>query len=311
MRLSGSSWVVAGLAASGFVPVCGAQSSAPVVITSCVSKVYGTSRIVSAPSGCQTQYETVVQWNQAGAKGAAGAVGPAGPVGPRGEAGPAGPAGAKGATGPAGPTGPTGPQGVPGPSGISFLKNFHIVPVEASGTAVENGKAFAAALTKIGSSATLQQPYLIVLDAGSFTLGEGFPAIPPYVSLRGAGMYSTEVEGTLTFSGPVGQAMPFTLSDLTIQTANTAISAVDVGSVLIENVSTNAFVMLENNFGNANVMIRNSIFGYGAGLSSTTNSVHFTLVGSQVSSFGAAGSAGLLCLASYNSNFVPYSTTCQ
>lgn len=192
-----------------------------------------------------------------------------------------------------------------------LLDNLHIVPVPAKGTPVQNGHALATALARIGTSATQTQPYLVVLDAGSFTLPETGQTIQPYVSIRGAGMYSTFVEGTFTFSGPVGQAMSFTVSDMTIEGPDISIMAVDVGSVLIENVYTDAFVSLENNFGNANVMIRNSIFTFGAGLTSTTTSVHFTVVGSQVSSFRAPGNAGLLCLASYNSNFVPYSNLCQ
>ena len=181
---------------------------------------------------------------------------------------------------------------------------LHIITIPAGGTAVQNGGALAAALTKIGTSATQQQPYLVFLDAGSFTLGESFPTIQPFVSLRGAGMYSTMVEGTFTFSGPVGQAMSFTLSDMSIQGPDASIVADDVGSVLIDNVFTDAVMSLQNNFGNANVMIRNSIFSGGVALRSTTSSVHFTLVGSQVSGFQPHGSAGLLCLASYNSNFV-------
>ena len=109
-----------------------AQTAAPAVITSCVSKLSGVSRIVAAASACNASTENVVVWNQQGpagpqglqgpmglmgAPGAQGPAGPAGATGPAGPQGPVGAAGAKGATGAAGPVGATGPAGPSGPSG--------------------------------------------------------------------------------------------------------------------------------------------------------------------------------------------------
>lgn len=76
-----------------------AQTTSPTVITSCVSRLTGVTRIVAAPSACNANVENVVQWNQQGPASAPG------PAGAQGAAGRAGPVGATGAPGAAGPTG--------------------------------------------------------------------------------------------------------------------------------------------------------------------------------------------------------------
>ncbi len=75
------------------------------VITSCVSRLTGVSRIVAAPSACNANVENVVMWNQQG---------------------PAGPAGAPGTPGTPGAIGPAGPTGPQGPPGLTYRGAFNI-----------------------------------------------------------------------------------------------------------------------------------------------------------------------------------------
>ncbi len=52
-----------------------AQTTSTNVITSCVSKLSGVSRIVAAPTACNGAVENVVMWNQQGQAGPQGAPG--------------------------------------------------------------------------------------------------------------------------------------------------------------------------------------------------------------------------------------------
>jgi hypothetical protein len=77
---------VGALCAAINVPLAPAQTTTA-LITACVAKSNGVTRIVAAPSACIAGVETVVQFDQ---KGPAGNSGPAGPTGPTGPQGPAG-----------------------------------------------------------------------------------------------------------------------------------------------------------------------------------------------------------------------------
>ncbi len=91
-----------------------AQTASSSVITSCVSRLSGVSRIVASASSCNTAVENVVTWNQLGPRGPAGSPGPVGGTGATGAQGPAGARGPIGVQGPAGPAGAQGPTGLNG-----------------------------------------------------------------------------------------------------------------------------------------------------------------------------------------------------
>ena len=92
------------------------QTAPPAVITSCVSKLSGVSRIVASPAACHAGVETVVQWNQQGPQGA------------QGEPGKQGPQGNPGNAGQQGQQGPAGPQGVLSPNGFTTAISFKWAP---------------------------------------------------------------------------------------------------------------------------------------------------------------------------------------
>lgn len=173
------------------------------IITACVAKQTGFTRVVADKRDCLRKFEVAVQWNQTG---------PAGPQGPAGAPGLNGAPGLPGAPGPAGVQGPSGPQGPQGPAGMS-LPNVVIVP--ATGPGAANGQALLDVLQSAPAiNATAARPVVIQLDAGIYTLPYG-PAFPAYVSLRGQGQDLTTVGAAdstqaLVFSGSA------TLSDLTL-----------------------------------------------------------------------------------------------
>ena len=92
-----SSYCLFGATPTSKVP----PSTDPEIITACVAKATGLSRIVAKPNDCIAELERVVRWNREG---------PQGVPGPQGVAGPAGVAGPTGPTGPAGPAGAAGGQ---------------------------------------------------------------------------------------------------------------------------------------------------------------------------------------------------------
>jgi hypothetical protein len=61
------------------------------VIHGCVSKKFGTLRVVADPSGCSAVHETPLSWNQIGPQGPPGTEGPPGQDGEPGPQGPPGP----------------------------------------------------------------------------------------------------------------------------------------------------------------------------------------------------------------------------
>jgi hypothetical protein len=113
------------LAPSAFVPSAFAQAApaTSTVISACVGKFGGFTRIVAKTTECDKLLETPLQWNQQGIQGATGPQGLPGIQGPQGlqglpgAQGPIGPQGAKGAQGLQGAQGPQGSQGTPGAQG--------------------------------------------------------------------------------------------------------------------------------------------------------------------------------------------------
>jgi len=302
----------AGLLASGmfFAAAAGAAqtTAAPVVVTACVSRIDGLSRIVPSAGACKAGLETVSQWNEAGPTGAKGATGPAGPEGP------VGPRGAAGATGPQGPSGPTGPQGPQGPPGQGFPTGAHILFVPAAGTQGENGTALLAALTKASAASSASQPYLVVLDAGTFGLGVGVATLGPYVSIRGAGMYATRVfSGGEVFHVPAvsGAAPVLSISDMTVGSPGGDIIVGDFSDVLIDHVNAGS-LYASNTTAGGTLQIHNSVFSYRTQLQSTQTTTHFVTIGSQISEFVVIpGQVGTLaCFASYGPTYAQYSSDC-
>ncbi len=89
--------LLSGIAALTLAPgIAAGQTTSTTVITSCVSKLSGVSRIVASPTSCNVAVENVVQWNQQGQ------------LGPKGDQGSQGPKGDQGAQGRPGTTGATG-----------------------------------------------------------------------------------------------------------------------------------------------------------------------------------------------------------
>jgi hypothetical protein len=260
-------------------------------ITSCVSKDNGSARIVSTAAACNPHKGTVVTWNAHG---------------------PAGPAGAPGAQG---PTGATGPQGLPGLG----LPHVLVVPaVNGDGVVplTANGQALANAVASIKDSSA-SNPYVIQLDAGTFFLPSAL-TIPRFVSLKGAGMYSTLLEGyPLNFSSPASNGSNFSLSAVSINSTVT-IDMAAISNILIDHVDiggTDASLSIGSYYFNGSVLMTNSIVNsltlanpYAA------TGVRFRLVGSEIDSLSTTGTIPadtLACIASYKADFALYTHTCH
>lgn len=110
-------------------------------LTACMKRSTGSIRLIDEQAGKRcVSGETLIRWNQTGARGTAGPAGVQGPSGPKGDAGttgaagPVGPRGESGALGPVGPQGQTGPPGPQGPQGERG-------PVGAAGPKGDTGDA--------------------------------------------------------------------------------------------------------------------------------------------------------------------------
>ncbi|MCB1608570.1 MAG: hypothetical protein KDI71_16500 [Xanthomonadales bacterium] len=77
----------------------------------------------------------------------------------------------------------------------SLLRNTIHVPVD--GTAQENGDALAAAVATAVSAATMDNPFVVELDAGDYALGATLE-VGPFVSLAGRGSQATLLRAALT-----------------------------------------------------------------------------------------------------------------
>jgi hypothetical protein len=126
-----------------------AQTSA--IISACVSKTTGVTRVVPAAANCSAA-ENFVQWNQQGPMGLTGATGAAGATGATGATGGIGPAGP---TGPTGTTGATGATGATGPAGPSVYVANMVMPV-----GVNSQIAFAGAILGVSTAVPSQDSQL-------------------------------------------------------------------------------------------------------------------------------------------------------
>ena len=276
----------------------GVAQAAPAsnVITACVAKIDGFTRIVSSPSACVTRFENVVQFNAQG------------------------PAGAAGSQGPAGPAGPTGAQGPAGPPGSSNNEPFlaHTLLVTAGGTAAQNGQLLANTLNAAGSVASVANPYVVELDAGTFDLTGIYPTIQPGISLEGQGMGSTFVTSdanTLYFADSTGKPGPYSfgVSAMTV-TGEEAISTQNVGTAVLEGLHVIGRIDFYATSNTASVLLSHSIVNGPVAFDNNSHSAtqRFRIVGTQVDSIAAPTVAGTQgCFASYNANLVAYSATCQ
>ena len=291
------------LAGSGLVSACVAQSTAPGVITSCVSKVDGASRLVAEPSKCFSKLETVEQWNEVGPAGANGPVGPTGARGPQG------------AVGPIGPVGPQGPQGLPFATGQASASagNVLFVPV---GTGGSTGLYFVQAMTELASLASATKPYEVVLGPGTYVLPSTL-TVPPYVSIRGAGMNSTILSGAaLTFTDAKGQVEDsFDLANLSIVRGagggTTTITIPDAGNITFDHVFTDGITVIDNREPDVAISLSNSIFKYPLTVSAGTTGSHVAILGTEVDALqSVSGGMSLVCSGVYNATGALYSSAC-
>ncbi len=299
MRNPGSFLAATLLVAGCGVAVCGAQTTAaPVVITSCVSKIYGTARIVSGPNQCIKRLETVVQWNQMG---------------------PAGPAGAAGASGPVGPAGATGPTGAQGPAfavGAASASSGRVVFVPTDGTGASSGLYFVQAMTELATLASASTPYVVVLGAGTYVLPSN-PTVPPYVSIRGAGMNATILSGAaLTFTDAKGQVEDsFDLADLSIVRGagggTATITIPDAGNITFDHVFTDGIAVIDNREPGVAISLSNSIFKYPLTVSAGSTGSHVAILGTEVDVLqSVSGGMSLVCSGVYNATGMLYSNAC-
>ncbi len=167
-----------------------------------------------------------------GPQGTIGAVGAQGPAGLIGSIGPQGPIGLQGDPGPAGPTGPVGLTGATGPTGFGLP---HIIPVSATSDIMVNGKALHDAIAAI-TDASDQNRYQIQLSAGSFEWSFLYKTIdlPQYISLKGAGLELTQLDGPLRIVGNTS------ISDLTMLAPFSAPALIGTTSIANTNLAVTA-----------------------------------------------------------------------
>ena len=288
--------VLASLLALGAALPAYASTPTTTIITACISKVDGFTRIVPSPASCNKRFETVLQFNQAG---------PAGPQGP---------------------VGPTGPQGPPGSSNNApFLVRTVIVP--AGGTAAQNGAYLLEIINAVESVASPTNPYLIQLDAGYFDVGAG-AVIYPGISLRGAGMVSTFITSSNTALYFINQVdatgISFSLSDMTVTATSNPqgrpVASPNITNVVFDHLHLLAPVEGLTGLGTqvpgAALLITNSIINGPLNLSNlyADPTVRMKVIATQVDSFqinGGTSPATLACFAAYNASLVPYSNACD
>ncbi len=304
-----------------------AQAQTSTLVSACVLPT-GAPRIVAAASAC-TAKETFLQWSVQGPAGVAGTPG------------------AAGAPGVAGPTGPSGATGAPGAQGPSTPPLKNVIYIPNTNDTFANGNALSNALGAIaglyGNLASPSTPFVIQLDAGTYAVYSTLVVLP-YVTINGAGMYSTivttqcptyctgtsgtiSVQDNLVIGGP-GAAGSTTLSNMTIDgggvypggSQNGPLYVRHAGNLLIDHInltqnggkSSTAFT----DIGGLNFQIRDSIIGnltvgqqlpyhfYGGGTS--------VIIGSEVDGTPhIMPPATITCLASYNVTGTALSNGCQ
>ncbi len=179
-----------------------------------------------------------------------------------------------------------------------------------------SGLTLAQALTTLASLASATSPYLIVLTPGTYILPQGGTIVPPFVSLRGAGMFTTILQGGLTFTDPKGQVEnTFQLDELSIVNGTTGGSieslVVNAGNVSIDHVFTNGMFIVDGTEANARVQITNSIFQYPLTIS-LSSYARASILSTEVDAMGSLYAGGLLvCSGVYNASGAFYSNACQ
>ena len=158
---------------------------------------------------------------------------------------------------------------------------------------------------------------MIQLDAGYYDVGAGL-YVSPYISFKGAGMYSTFVTSSDTAfylrapSDTVGAV--FSIADMSIAATNRSIASASIDHVLLDHLYITAPVNIGSILAAPSFLLSNSIVHAQLYLSSVYASPgsRFAVVGSEVDSFNPNSIAAYqACFASYNANLVPYSTSCQ
>ncbi len=212
-----------------------------------------------------------------------------GAQGPKGDTGAQGP---QGQTGPQGPQGLQGLQGVPGVDGADLYERTIVVPAGEAPT--ENGSALLNAAS--GLVGTVDAPWMIELESGTYDLGDLVLELGTYVSLRGADTHSTVVTGSSssavvdTNTGSSLRNMSIFGTAITTSTLSGVVRVDDDNDVLIENVkmtSTGRGLLLENCSG---VKInRIDITAAGYAINTDHSSLDTTISDSQITSTGDSG----------------------
>ena len=211
--------------------------------------------------------------------------------------------GVPGPTGPVGAIGQTGATGATGPAGMALP---HVIIVPATADANTNGQALYTAITN-SSGASAAQPYLILLDAGTYTFSSAY-LVPAYVSIQGQGSASTMVNASQgIYFGTTG-ATTASISDLTLSTSASLFLTNTGSAYTLHGVVLNSGAVDIDGFTADTLTIRvyDSVIPYVA----INSPLHGVFVGSEVDTFGAATST-LTCAATYNANGTLYSNTCN
>ncbi len=257
------------------------KTTPPTLISACVGKFGGLTRIVASTSLCDTRLETPIQWNQQGIQG---------------------------------PAGTPGANGAPGPQGPAGIALPHIIPVLSTASSTQYGSALLTAVNSI-TDASATNPYLLLLDAGSYTLKDqnGFDAdlkLPPFVSVKGAGPGVTTIVAlngsAIRFTSGPNTLSGFTISgDFTGQVHATSL----VGANYISDVqAAGVFLYLGASTSNTSLNLRDSSFFYAT--SSSSPSVNLFITGSQFTVLQVPGDGSAICLADYAQPVGPVPTNC-
>ncbi len=130
-------------ASTALAQITKTEAAKDTIVSACVAKLDGYTRIVNKIADCDKKLETPIRWSESGPVGPAGVQGPIGPQGPIGargsigSTGPQGATGARGAKGDQGLAGPAGPAGAVGPQGAIGLQGATgpIGPIGPQGSA--------------------------------------------------------------------------------------------------------------------------------------------------------------------------------
>jgi hypothetical protein len=111
--------------------------------------------------------------------------------------------GQQGPPGPQGEQGPPGEQGEQGPPGEPRYTRTVVVSPQDGATPTENGDALLDALDGI-TGATAENPRLLLIEPGTYDLGNGSLSMKPFVDVEGSG----ELNTVITSSATLGSCFP-------------------------------------------------------------------------------------------------------